>query len=88
VKRILGVPESHNYSRKCFIMIIRNPVTYLNNSVISWDVNRAFMRTGDVTHDASSMASELVESGIRILNVAGDADFVCNFMVRHRNFNG
>lgn len=50
--------------------------------VIGWDVNRAFMRAGDVTHDASPFASELSEDGVRILNVAGDADFVCNFMVR------
>lgn len=50
--------------------------------VIGWDVNRAFMRAADVTHDASPFASELSEDGIRILNVAGDADFVCNFMVR------
>ncbi|KAG8795237.1 hypothetical protein FRC12_016878 [Ceratobasidium sp. 428] len=49
-------------------------------SLISWEVNRAFMRAGDVTNDASPMASELTESGVRILNVAGDADFVCNFM--------
>lgn len=49
--------------------------------MIGWDVNRAFMRAADITHDASPFASELSENGIRILNVAGDADFVCNFMV-------
>ncbi|KAF8604339.1 alpha/beta-hydrolase [Ceratobasidium sp. AG-I] len=51
-----------------------------NYTLIGWDVNRAFMRVADVTHDASPFASELSEDGIRILNVAGDADFVCNYM--------
>ncbi|KAG8715622.1 hypothetical protein FRC08_010334 [Ceratobasidium sp. 394] len=49
-------------------------------SWLSWEINEAFVRTADIANDASPMIRELVEDGVRVLNLAGDADFACNFM--------
>lgn len=46
------------------------------------EINGAFVRAGDISNDASSMIRELLEDGVRVLNLAGDADFACDFMVR------
>ncbi|CAE6523525.1 unnamed protein product [Rhizoctonia solani] len=69
--------------------------TYLNSSDVkvalgvpadydySWlnmDINGAFFRAADITHDASPMIQELLEDGVRVLNLAGDSDFACNFI--------
>ena len=45
------------------------------------EINGAFVRAGDISHDASPMIRELLEDGVRVLNLAGDADFACDFMV-------
>jgi len=55
------------------------PADY-NYSWLSMEINGAFVRTGDISNDASPMIRELLEDGVRILNLAGDADFACDFM--------
>ncbi|KAJ1300748.1 hypothetical protein OPQ81_002391 [Rhizoctonia solani] len=55
------------------------PVDY-NYSWLSWDINSAFVRSADIVHDASPMIHELLEDGVRVLNLAGDADAACNFI--------
>ncbi|KAG8793931.1 hypothetical protein FRC12_001155 [Ceratobasidium sp. 428] len=49
-------------------------------SWLSWEINSAFVRAADIANDATPMIRELVEDGVRVLNLAGDADFACNFM--------
>ncbi|KAG8705741.1 hypothetical protein FRC09_002782 [Ceratobasidium sp. 395] len=51
-----------------------------NYSWLSWEINGAFVRAADIANDATPMIRELVEDGVRVLNLAGDADFACNFM--------
>ena len=46
------------------------------------DINGAFVRAGDISNDASPLIRELLDDGVRVLNLAGDADFACDFMVR------
>ncbi|CAE7171922.1 unnamed protein product [Rhizoctonia solani] len=55
------------------------PADY-NYSWLNMDINGAFFRAADVSHDASPMIQELLEDGIRVLNLAGDTDFACNFI--------
>ncbi|CAE6416418.1 unnamed protein product [Rhizoctonia solani] len=45
---------------------------------ISADISRAFTRAGDDSHDAMPAVQELLEGGVRVLNIAGDTDFACN----------
>lgn len=45
------------------------------------EINGAFVRAGDISNDASPMIRELLEDDVRVLNLAGDADFACDFMV-------
>jgi carboxypeptidase C (cathepsin A) len=47
-------------------------------------INFAFFRAADIMHDASPMIKELLEDGVRVLNLAGDADFACNYIVSKR----
>ncbi|QRV97873.1 Serine carboxypeptidase [Ceratobasidium sp. AG-Ba] len=49
-------------------------------SWLNMDINAAFVRSADISNDATPMIRELVEDGVRVLNLAGDADFACNFM--------
>ncbi|KAG8716228.1 hypothetical protein FRC09_015955 [Ceratobasidium sp. 395] len=51
-----------------------------NYSWYSSEIEGAFVRAADIANDASPMIRELVEDGVRVLNLAGDADFGCNFM--------
>lgn len=34
-----------------------------------------------MSNDASPMVRELLQDHVRVFNLAGDADFACNFMV-------
>ncbi|CEL60512.1 carboxypeptidase Y precursor [Rhizoctonia solani AG-1 IB] len=47
---------------------------------ISANINWAFTRAGDDSHDAMPAVQELLEGGVRVLNIAGDTDFACNFI--------
>ncbi|KAG8736881.1 hypothetical protein FRC10_008794, partial [Ceratobasidium sp. 414] len=58
-----------------------------NYSWLSMEINAAFVRAADIANDASPMIRELVEDGVRVLNLAGDADFACNFMKEFRAMN-
>jgi carboxypeptidase C (cathepsin A) len=49
------------------------------------DINLAFIRAGDIANDETPAIRELLEDGIRVLNLAGDADFACNFMASEIN---
>ena len=48
---------------------------------VSRDINAAFIKAGDMSNNALPLIRDLLEDNIRVLNLAGDADFVCNFMV-------
>ena len=45
-------------------------------------VNQAFAMQGDGARNRAKLLPELVESGIRLLIYAGDADMACNYIVR------
>ncbi|CAE6416428.1 unnamed protein product [Rhizoctonia solani] len=47
---------------------------------LNMTINLAFFRAADIMHDASPMIKELLEDGVRVLNLAGDADFACNYI--------
>ncbi|CAE6408047.1 unnamed protein product [Rhizoctonia solani] len=51
-----------------------------NYNWLNITINSAFFRAADVAHDASLMVKELLDDGVRVLNLAGDADFACNYM--------
>lgn len=44
-------------------------------------VNQAFLMAGDGMHNSALMLPELIEDGIRLLVYAGEADYMCNFIV-------
>ena len=46
------------------------------------EVNQAFALQGDGARNRAKLLPELVESGIRLLIYAGDADMACNYIVR------
>ena len=46
------------------------------------EVNQAFFGQGDGMHNSAALLPELLADGIRLLVYAGDADMMCNFMVR------
>ncbi|KII83244.1 hypothetical protein PLICRDRAFT_455809 [Plicaturopsis crispa FD-325 SS-3] len=48
------------------------------------EVNQGFAFQGDGMHDSSKLIPELVESGIRLLVYAGNADMMCNFIGNER----
>ena len=45
-------------------------------------VNQAFAMQGDGAHNSAALLPDLVEDGVRLLVYAGNADMMCNFMVR------
>jgi len=47
-------------------------------------VYQAFFLQGDGLHNSAALLPELLKDGKRILVYAGNADAMCNFMVRHR----
>ncbi|CAE6398854.1 unnamed protein product [Rhizoctonia solani] len=53
---------------------------HYNYNWLNMTINLAFVRAADVSHDASPMVEELLEDGVRVLNLAGDADFACNYI--------
>lgn len=44
-------------------------------------VNQAFLLQGDGMHNSAPLLTELVNDGIRLLIYAGNADYMCNFIV-------
>ena len=44
-------------------------------------VNQAFMMQGDGMHNSALLLSDLVNDGVRLLIYAGNADYMCNFIV-------
>ncbi|EIW55989.1 carboxypeptidase C [Trametes versicolor FP-101664 SS1] len=48
------------------------------------DVNQAFALQGDGARNRAKLLPELVESGIRLLIYAGDADMACNYIGNER----
>ena len=47
-------------------------------------VNQAFAFQGDGAHNSATLLPDLVEDGVRLLVYAGNADMMCNFIVRPR----
>ena len=47
------------------------------------DVNQAFFAQGDGSHNSAELLPELINDGVRLLVYAGNADAMCNFIVRH-----
>ena len=45
-------------------------------------VNQAFAMQGDGARNRAKLLPELIESGVRLLIYAGDADMACNYIVR------
>ena len=45
-------------------------------------VNQAFLMQGDGMHNSAPLLTDLVNDGIRLLIYAGNADYMCNFIVR------
>ncbi|CAE7171925.1 unnamed protein product [Rhizoctonia solani] len=54
--------------------------TEVNYHWISVNISQAFTRAGDDTHDAMPAVQQLLEDGVRVLNLAGDTDFASNFI--------
>ncbi|KAF9036830.1 carboxypeptidase C [Panaeolus papilionaceus] len=48
------------------------------------DVNQAFTMNGDGMHNSAALLPELVNSGIRLLVYAGNADMMCNYLGNER----
>lgn len=44
-------------------------------------VNQAFLMQGDGMHNSAPLLTDLVNDGIRLLIYAGNADYMCNFIV-------
>ena len=47
-------------------------------------VNQAFVAAGDGSRNAAALLPDLVNSGVRLLVYAGDADMMCNYMGNER----
>lgn len=47
-------------------------------------VNQAFLMQGDGMHNSAPLLTDLVNDGIRLLIYAGNADYMCNFIVSQR----
>ena len=45
-------------------------------------INQAFFFQADSMHDYSDLLPELINDGIRLLVYAGNADYMCNYIVR------
>jgi cathepsin A (carboxypeptidase C) len=46
------------------------------------EVNQDFMFQGDGMHNSAALLPELINDGVRLLVYAGNADLMCNFIVR------
>ena len=46
-------------------------------------VNQAFLFQGDGTHNVAPLLTDLINDGVRLLVYAGNADYMCNFIVSH-----
>lgn len=44
-------------------------------------VNQAFLMQGDGMHNSALLLTDLVNDGVRLLVYAGNADYMCNFIV-------
>lgn len=54
----------------------------LNFTSCNMEVNEAFFNQGDGMHNSAPLLTPLIDNGIRLLVYAGNADIMCNFMVR------
>jgi len=45
-------------------------------------VNQAFLMQGDGMHNSAILLPDLINDGVRLLVYAGNADYMCNFIVR------
>lgn len=52
----------------------------------STQVSQAFFMQGDGMHNSATLLTDLVNDGIRLLVYAGNADSMCNFIVRLNRF--
>lgn len=50
-------------------------------------VNQAFMMQGDGMHNSALLLTDLVNDGVRLLVYAGNADYMCNYMVSYVLFS-
>ncbi|KDR81948.1 hypothetical protein GALMADRAFT_58763 [Galerina marginata CBS 339.88] len=48
------------------------------------EVNQAFTLNGDGAHNSAKLLPELINSGVRLLVYAGNADMMCNYMGNER----
>ena len=48
-------------------------------------VNQAFLFQGDGSRNSALLLTDLVNDGVRLLVYAGNADYMCNFIVSHFN---
>lgn len=46
------------------------------------DVNQAFALQGDGAHNSAALLPELIDDGLKLLVYAGNADMMCNYLVR------
>lgn len=44
-------------------------------------VNQAFLTQGDSSHNSAPFLVDLINEGVRVLVYAGNADYMCNFIV-------
>jgi cathepsin A (carboxypeptidase C) len=54
----------------------------LNFASCNMEVNQAFALNGDGSHNSAALLPELINEGVRLLVYAGNADMMCNFIVR------
>ena len=46
------------------------------------EVNQAFFRQGDGMHNSAALLPEIINDDVKLLVYAGNADAMCNYMVR------
>ncbi|EUC63018.1 serine carboxypeptidase, partial [Rhizoctonia solani AG-3 Rhs1AP] len=71
---------AQNYLNSSEIKAALGVPAEVNYHWISVDISQAFIRAGDDSHDATPAVQELLKDGIRVLSLAGDADFASNFI--------
>ena len=49
------------------------------------EVNQAFFKQGDGMHNSAALLPDIINDDIKLLVYAGNADAMCNFMVRSRS---
>jgi cathepsin A (carboxypeptidase C) len=47
------------------------------------EVNQAFFKQGDGMHNSAALLPEIIDDDIKLLVYAGNADAMCNYMVRY-----